>query len=72
MEFSVDEHEVLTNIWGSEVPQNPEMLDDEQVIVMLIQVARGVGASIQDGDAESLTILEPIEQKPETVPKSGL
>ena len=63
MKLTDQEHEVMTNQWGNSVPANLEKIQTEQLLDMLVQVARAVGASIQDGDVDAMEVLEPLEQK---------
>lgn len=63
MRLTDDEYEVVTNIWGIRTPDNLDDIETEQLLEMLVQVARAVGASIEDGDGDALEILESLEGK---------
>lgn len=63
MKLTDDEYEVVTNIWGNRTPDNLTDIETQQLLEMLVQVARAVGASIEDGDGDALEILESLEGK---------
>lgn len=63
MRLSDDEYEVVTNIWGVRTPDDVSDIETAQLVDMLIRVSRGVGRSIEDGDMESLALLEGLEGK---------
>ena len=67
MKLSDDEYEVVTNHWGNTVPDDLEEIETQQLLEMLVHVSRAVGASIQDGDADALEVLEPLEEKLESM-----
>lgn len=63
MRLTDDEYKVVTNIWGIRTPDNLDDIETEELLEMLVQVARAVGASIEDRDGDALEILESLEGK---------
>lgn len=63
MSLTDREHEVVTNIWGDEIPADLHRLDTEQLVAMHDRVSRAVQSSYDDGDVDSLGILLPLERK---------
>lgn len=63
MQLTDKEHDVVTDHWDNSIPSELNEVETEQLLEMVVHVARAVGASIQDGDVESLEVLEPLEEK---------
>ena len=63
MSLTDREHDVVTNIWGDETPDELRQLDTEQLVAMHDRVSRAVQASYDDDDVDSLGILLPLERK---------
>ncbi len=63
MSLTDREHDVVTNIWGDETPDELRQLDTEQLVAMHDRVSRAVQASYDDNDVDSLGILLPLERK---------
>lgn len=63
MNLTEREFDVVTNIWGDEVPRNLQRIDTEQLVQMHDRVSSAVQASYVDNDVEALSILLPLEEK---------
>jgi len=63
MELTDREHEVVTNIWGDNTPDDLREIETEQLVAMHQRVSQAVQASYDDNDVDSLGILLPLEGK---------
>ncbi|RQG98301.1 hypothetical protein [Natrarchaeobius oligotrophus] len=63
MELTDREHEVVTNVYGDEMPTDLREIETEQLVAMHDRVAQAVQLSYDDDDVESLGILLPLEGK---------
>lgn len=62
MELTDREHEVVTNVYGDEMPTDLHEIKTEQLVAMHDRVTQAVQLSYDD-DVESLGILLPLEGK---------
>jgi len=63
MKLTDREHEVMTNVYGAEMPENLHAVETEQLVAMHERVSKAVQASFDDDDVDSLGILLPLEGK---------
>ncbi|UWG50706.1 hypothetical protein AArcCO_1399 [Halalkaliarchaeum sp. AArc-CO] len=63
MELTDREHEVVTNVYGDEMPRNLREIEAEELVAMHDRVSKAVQASYDDNDVDSLGILLPLEGK---------
>ena len=63
MELTDREHEVVTNVYGDEMPRNLREIETPELVAMHDRVSKGVQASYEDDDVDSLGILLPLEGK---------
>lgn len=63
MELTDREHEVVTNVYSEETPQDLREVETQQLIAMHDRVSRAVQASFDDDDVDSLGILLPLDGK---------
>lgn len=57
------EYTVVTNIWGTDVPEDLRDLSRDMLIDMHDRISRAVQLSFDDDDKDSLGILLPLETK---------
>jgi hypothetical protein len=67
MELTDREHEVVTGVWGEDIPRNLREVGHEQLVAMHDRISRAVQTAYVDDDEESLAVLLPIERKLVTV-----
>ena len=63
MELTDREYEVVTNVYGDEMPRDVRKIETEQLWKMHDQVTDAVQLSHEDDDIDSLGILLPLERK---------
>ncbi len=63
MEFTDREHEVVTNVYGDEMPRNLREIETDELVAMHNRVSKAVQVSYGDNDVDSLGILLPLEGK---------
>ena len=63
MELTDREYEVVTNVYGEEMPRDLREVETEQLWSMHDRVTEAVQLSHEDNDIDSLGILLPLEGK---------
>ena len=63
MQLTDREYDVVTNVYGNQMPRDLREIDTEQLVAMHDRVTDAVQLSYQDEDVESLGILLPLEDK---------
>nr|WP_245883227.1 hypothetical protein [Halalkaliarchaeum desulfuricum] len=63
MELTNREHEVVTNVYGDEMPHNLREIETEELVAVHDRVSKAVQASYEDDDVDSLGIHLPLEEK---------
>jgi hypothetical protein len=67
MELTDREHDVVTSVWGEDIPRNLGDVSRRQLVAMHDRISQAVQTAYVDNDEESLTVLLPIERKLVTV-----
>jgi hypothetical protein len=67
MELTDREHEVVTGVWGEDIPRHLGEVGHRQLVAMHDRISQAVQTAYVDDDEESLAVLLPIERKLVTV-----